>query len=421
MEGRTPEPARTQTFILAGGQGERLQPLTVSRPKPAVSFGGMFRIIDFTLSNCLHSGLGRVALLTQYKSEELHRYVREGWWDLWSSTPSQREPLVCVSPVSGKRYRGTADAVFQNAELLDSDSEFVLVLSGDHIYQMDYRELLRRHVETNADLSIATVEHPIRQASQFGVVEVDATFRVTGFEEKPPNPRSLPNEPSRALVSMGVYAFKKSVLVNTLRALCESGRGSDFGRDIIPALIHSARTYAYDFRNQKQNTSAYWRDIGTVDAYYAASMDLVRKDPLFDPYFNDNSPSIPTRHPTPPHALRARVHSNARVAQSVLSPRVRIEAGAEIDGSVLLPGVRVGKGARIRRAIVEEGVEIPAGLHVGFDLNHDRRHHTVTESGVVVISQTPISSRQTGLSLVFRNATMHAAKRTSVHSVPAIA
>ena len=403
MDGKTAELARTHTFILAGGQGERLHPLTVSRPKPAVSFGGMFRIIDFTLSNCLHSHLNRVSILTQYKPDELQRYVHQGWWDLWNGASNPREPLACFAPVSGKRYSGTADAVFQNVELLKDDSEFVLVLAGDHIYQMDYRNLLRQHVETNADLTIATVEHPLEEASHFGVVEVDGSFRVNGFKEKPADPRPLPTDPSRALVSMGIYVFKKSILVASLRAFCESGGGYDFGHDVIPGLIHSARTYAYDFRKENENGSPYWRDIGTIDAYYASSMDLVQDDPPFDPYFNGQHPAAPTRHPASTHALRARVHSDARVAQSVLSPHVQIEAGAEIDKSVLLPGVRIGKGARVRRTIVEEGVELPAGFHVGFDLEHDRKHHTVTESGVVVIGQAPGISNRTNLRLAFNS------------------
>jgi glucose-1-phosphate adenylyltransferase len=323
--------------------------------------------------------------------------------------------------VSGKRYRGTADAVFQNAELLNGDSEFVLILSGDHIYQMDYRDLLRQHIETNADLTIATVEHPLAEASHFGVVEVDASFRVTGFEEKPAHARPLPTDPSQALVSMGVYVFKKSILVDSLRAVCEPGLGYDFGHHIIPTLIHSARTYAYDFRNENTKTSAYWRDIGTIDAYFAASMDLVQETPQFDPYFNDSQPATPTRHPAPKHALRARVHSDAYVAQSVLSPRVHVEAGAEINGAILLPGVRVGKGARVRRAIVEEGVELPAGFNVGFDLEHDRKHHTVTGAGVVVIGKTPNNIKPLGLPLVFNSLEMRNAKKVHSHAVRATA
>jgi glucose-1-phosphate adenylyltransferase len=414
------EIAKTHAFILAGGQGERLQPLTIARPKPAVSFGGMFRIIDFTLSNCLHSGLSRVSVLTQYRYEELHRYVRDGWHDLWGTPSSERAPLVCVPPVSGKRYRGTADSVFQNAELLNDDSEFVLVLSGDHIYHMDYRDLLRQHVETNADLTIATVEHPLCEASKFGVVEVDESFRVTGFEEKPSNPRSLPSDPSMSLVSMGVYVFRKTTLMNALRGICDSGGGPDFGHDVVPVLIQSARTYAYDFRDKIQGTPRYWRDIGTIDAYYQASMDLIQTEPLFDPYLSDSCPSLPTRHPTT-HSLRARVHSDSRVAQSVISPSVRIEAGAQIDGAILLPGAHIGKGAQVRHAIVEEGVELPAGFKVGFDLNHDREHHTVTDSGVVVVHRTPTHPKPAVLRFTFSAARAHKAHNEIVHTIRATA
>ena len=413
------EMKRTHAFILAGGLGERLHPLTVSRPKPAVSFGGMFRIIDFTLSNCLNSGVNRVSVLTQYKSEELHRYVREGWHDLWSVGSRHRESLACIPPVSGKRYRGTADAVFQNAEL-SGDAEFVLILSGDHIYHMDYQDLLRRHIETNADLTIATVEHPIREASKFGVVEVDETFKVTGFEEKPANPRALPSDPSMALVSMGIYVFKKSALMAGLAAICDSGRGVDFGQDVIPVLIHSARAFAYDFRDKSQGTPRYWRDIGTIDGYYQASMDLLQTDPLFDPYLSDTFPSLPTRHPTM-HALRARVHSGSRVARSVISPSVRIEAGAQVHGTILLPGVRVGKGAQVRNAIIEEGVELPAGFKAGFDLDHDREHHKVTESGVVVISQVPIHAKHRVLGFTFSGARTRMASREAANRVRATA
>jgi glucose-1-phosphate adenylyltransferase len=403
------EMARTQAFILAGGQGERLQPLTISRPKPAVSFGGTFRIIDFTLSNCLHSTVGRVSLLTQYQHEELHRYIRQGWSDLWNSASSGRSSLVCRAPVSGKKYRGTADAVFRNAEVLDDESDFVLVLSGDHIYQMDYGDLLRQHLENDADLTIATVEHPIRDASNFGVVEVDATFRVTGFEEKPVAPRPLPSNSSMALVSMGVYIFKKAVLLHSLRTHCDSGLGYDFGHDIVPALIHTARVFAYDFRDETHRTPNYWRDIGTIDAYYAASMDLVQTDALFDPYANDQRPSQPTRHPSPKNSLEmpkspARVNSNCEVMRTVLSPGVRIEEGARVYESVLMPGARVGKGAHLRRAIVEEGVHIPAGFRAGVDLDRDRQVHTVTKSGIVVISRNPTSTRPAVLKFAFSGA-----------------
>jgi glucose-1-phosphate adenylyltransferase len=383
-------PPRTQTFILAGGQGKRLFPLTVSRPKPAVSFGGVFRIIDFTLSNCLHSGLERVSVLTQYRHEELHACIGRGWSDLWRDR--DRDPPVCLPPTGGKRYRGTADAVFNNLQVMESEKlEFVLILSGDHVYHMDYRDLLLRHAETNADLTIATVEHPVKDASHFGVVEVDADFRVTGFAEKPIEPRPLPSTPAMALISMGVYVFRKELLVKTLIDSCETGMGHDFGRDIIPSLIRSARVCAYDFRDEVQDLPRYWRDIGTLDSYYDASMDLVDDIPRFDPHAKDIGPLRPTSHPvrdTADRLLAPRVNTDSRVTQSVLSPDVQIEGGTEIEGSVLMPGVRVGKNARIRRAIIEEGIEIPEGFHIGLDLDHDRGRYTVTESGVVVVGKT---------------------------------
>lgn len=419
MKATHQEMARTQAFILAGGQGERLQPLTTSRPKPAVSFGGIFRIIDFTLSNCLHSGVGRVSVLTQYQHEELHRYVREGWLDLWTNASSSGSSLVYRAPVNGERYRGTADAVFRNAEMLGDESDFVLVLSGDHIYQMDYGDLLRQHLETDADLTIATVEYPISGASHFGVVEVDPTFRVTGFEEKPAAPRPLPSDSSMALVSMGVYVFKKTVLLRSLRTHCDSGLGYDFGHDIVPALIHSARVFAYDFRDKTHRTPHYWRDIGTIDAYYAASMDLVQADAPFDPYANEQGPSQPTRHPFTKNSDEmskspARVNSGCEVTRTVLSPGVLVEQGATVHESVLMPGVRIGRGAHLRRAIVEEGVHIPAGFRAGVDLNADREIHTVTKSGIVVISRNPARTRPAVLNFALSGAGARIA-RTKVY------
>jgi len=395
MNHRTQDVARTHALILAGGQGERLHPLTVFRPKPAVSFGGIFRIIDFTLSNCLHSGLARVSLLTQYRHEELHRYVRERWSNLWNNTKQAgRSPLSLLPSTSGNRYRGTADAVFRNNELLESDdAEFVLILSGDHIYHMDYAGLLRQHTETGADLTIATVEHPVGNASHFGVVEVDENFKVTDFEEKPVHPRPLPSRPSMALVSMGVYVFKKKVLLESLRSLCEIGLGYDFGHDLIPSLIPSGRTYAYDFRDDTQSSPPYWRDIGTLDGYYKASMELVDPDGPFDPYTSDGWTSQPPRHTSfsgrglvSPTLCR---EADARITQSVFSPDIELARGVNVDKSILMPGVRIGEGARVRRAIVDEGVQIPAGFRIGFDLDQDRRNHMVTDAGIVVVSKTP--------------------------------
>jgi glucose-1-phosphate adenylyltransferase len=311
--------------------------------------------------NCLNSGLDSVSLLTQYQREELHSYIRESWSQLWID--SGRQPLVCLPPVSGKRYRGTADAVFQNIQILESNKpELVLILSGDHIYEMDYRELIRRHMETEADLTIATVEHPLREASHFGVVEVDETFRVTGFQEKPAEPRPMPSKPSMALVSMGVYVFKTDVLTRTLHDHCGGSLASDFGHHIIPSLIPSVRTYAYDFRHEETDSPCYWRDIGTLDSFYESNMDLVRS--------------------------RAQSNSNHRIVHSVVSPGCHIEGSASVEHSVLMPGVTIGKNAWVRRAIVEDGVHIPDFARVGFDLEHDRQRYMVTNAGVVVVTIT---------------------------------
>jgi glucose-1-phosphate adenylyltransferase len=276
-------------LIMAGGQGERLYPLTASRPKPAVPFGGVFRIVDFTLSNCLNSGLSRVSLLTQYKHEELQTYIQQSWSGLWNEMT--REPLVCLPPGEGNRYRGTADAVFQNiAALRHRGPEFVLILSSDQVYHMDYRELLRYHAETDADMTIATVEHSLAAAKHFGVVEVGSEQRVVGFQEKPSKPRSAPSRPAGALISMGVYAFKREVLMRALSESCGQEKGYDFGHHIIPSLIGSAHIRAYDFRDKAKDIPCYWRDIGTLDSYYEANMDLVRSGTAFDPWANEDWP-----------------------------------------------------------------------------------------------------------------------------------
>jgi glucose-1-phosphate adenylyltransferase len=390
------ELSRTHTFILAGGKGERLHPLTASRPKPTVPFGGSFRIIDFTLSNCLKSGLARVAVLTQHRYKQIHRHVRQTWCDLWDRTPGGY--IACYPPTTGKRYKGTADAICHNFGLVDVHSDSVLVLAGDHVYDMDYRDLLRQHIETGAEVTISTVECPLSYASAFGVVQVNEALRVIGFEEKPRTPHPLPSNPSKALVSMGIYVFRRVVLLAALREICDSGLGFDFGHDIIPHLIHSARVYAYDFRDGINNAPRYWRDIGTIDAYYAASMDLVQASAPFDPYASrywplDCRPHLSGRHIVPPGMNPAWLHGSALIERSVLSSGVHVEANAVVEESVLMPGVHVGRGARVRRAIVEEGMKIPDGVSIGLDPANDRNHYMLTESGIVVISPLQSSSK----------------------------
>jgi glucose-1-phosphate adenylyltransferase len=383
-----------EVLMMAGGQGERLYPLTASRPKPAVPFGGIFRIVDFTLSNCLNSGLGRVSLLTQYKHQELQTYIRQSWSGLWAET--MREPLVCLPPGEGSRYQGTADAVFQNiAALRRSGPEFVLILSADQVYHMDYSVLCRYHAETDADLTIATVEQSLTAARHFGVVEVDSKLRVVGFQEKPLSPRSVPSRPAGALISMGVYVFKREVLLEALSRSCEKEKKYDFGHHIIPSLVGSAHIQAYDFRDEARDLPCYWRDIGTLDSYYETNMDPVRPEMVFDPYSNGAWPSYPAARESPAH-VRARLPNNCRVTRSILSPGVRIDPGALVDSSVLMSGVWVGKNSRIRNAIIEENVHIPADFQIGFNPENDRKHYFVTAAGVVVVSQSPRQTRPTG-------------------------
>lgn len=387
-----------QTLIMAGGRGDRLYPLTASRPKPAVPFGGVFRIVDFTLSNCLNSGLRNVSLLTQYKHEELQCYIQQSWSGLWSGFTE--EPLECVPPRGASRYRGTADAVRQNIdELRHPGSDAVLILSGDQVYHMDYRELLSYHASTGADVTIGAVEQSLTVAKHFGVVEVDSGHKVVGFQEKPSIPIPSPFCSSRALVSMGVYVFRREVLRHALREHGGKDPEFDFGYHIIPSLIGSAHIRAYDFRDRVvKDLPGYWRDIGTVDAYHETNMDLVRPDPRFDPFANSKWPSYPSSRFRSSPFVRARLRTNCSVRRSILSPGVHIEDGGKVESSVLMARVCVEKNAQIRNAIIEEGVRIPAGSQVGFDLDHDRKHHFVTEAGVVVVRRNPL---RTGPSIAY--------------------
>jgi len=377
-----------QTFIMAGGRGERLYPLTASRPKPAVPFGGVFRIVDFALSNCLNSGLTNVSLLTQYRHEELQSYIQRSWSGLWSG--SSRGPLDCVPPRQGARYRGTADAVFQNMTALRrSAGDLVLILSADQVYQMDYREVLAFHASTDADVTIGTVEHSLIAAKQFGVVEVDSAHRVVGFQEKPLFPMPLARSPGGALVNMGIYVFRREILTQVLNEYCRNNSEVDFGHHIIPSLVRSAHVRSYEFRDKAKDLPGYWRDIGTVDAYHATSMDLVRPSARLNCFVNSKWPSYPSARFRGPSDVRARMRTNCRVRRSILTPGVHIESGSRVESSILMARVCVNRNAQIRNAIIEEGVCIPPDSRIGFDLDFDRKHHFVTEAGVVVVSLTP--------------------------------
>jgi len=395
----------TLVILLAGGTGERLYPLTKERAKPAVYFGGPYRIIDFTLSNCINSGLRRIFIATQYKSLSLNRHIRMGWSVVSEELGEFIEILPPQKRVGEHWYLGTADAVYQNLySIVQEAPSHVIVLSGDHVYKMDYSKMLHFHLERHADVTLAALEVPIAEGSRFGMITVDEHDRVIGFQEKPANPTPVPNSPDVALASMGIYIFGADVLVRALEEdAARADSEHDFGKNIIPSLLHAAPVFCYRFYDENKKTAKYWRDIGTLDAYFEASMDLCQVTPEFNLY--DPEWPLRTYQPQAPPAkfvfakLGQRcgqaldsvisngcIISGSRISGSVLCPNVRVHSFCDIDQSVLMPGVRVGRHARIRRAIIDRDVLIPRGALIGFDAAEDRRRHTVTEGGVVVVT-----------------------------------
>jgi glucose-1-phosphate adenylyltransferase len=389
--------------LLAGGSGERLYPLTRDRAKPAVPFGGIYRIIDLTLSNCINSGLRRIFVLTQYKSLSLNRHIRAGW-NLF--TGELGEFIFVLPPMmrTGEHwYRGTADAIYQNLYSLGSEPQkYVLVLAGDHVYKMNYRLMLKQHAASGADLTIAVIEYDRSDAQRFGVCELDRENRIIGWEEKPAEAKSSPNNPDKCLISMGIYCFSREFLVRILKEDARDHRSShDFGRDLIPKLIETSRVYAYNFIDENRKESQYWRDIGTIEAYYEANMDLVSVTPVFNLY-DDRWPIRTYQRQYPPAKFvfadekrrgialdsivsMGSIISGGCVQDSVLSHAVMVKSHAMVEKSILFPHSTVGRNARIRRAIIERQVCIPAGEEIGFNLEEDRKKYHVTESGIVVV------------------------------------
>jgi len=388
-------------MVLAGGVGERLYPLTKERAKPAVYFGGPYRIIDFTLSNCLNSGLRRIFIALQYKSLSLTRHLRFGWSVMSEEVGEFIEVLHPQKRVGEHWYQGTADAVYQNLYSIQRESpRQLIVLSGDHVYKMDYGRMLRFHRDHHAAATIAVIEVPSEEAHRFGVMEVDGEDRLTGFLEKP---RDLPPG-QQVLASMGIYVFDMGVLTPALEEDAGRPTSHDFGKDIIPSLIDKAPVFAYRFYDENKKAAKYWRDIGTLDAYFDANMDLCHVNPEFNLY----DPEWPLRThqvQAPPakfvfadegrrcgHALDSIISagciiSGSTIRGSVLCPNVRVHSFCEIDQAILMPDVRVGRHARIKRAIIDRDVFIPRGAMIGYNEEEDRRRHTVTDRGIVVVTK----------------------------------
>ena len=390
--------------VLAGGAGERLWPLTRDRAKPAVPFGGIYRIIDVALSNCINSDLRRIFILTQYKSLSLNRHIRWGWVNLVS--PELGEFVDVIPPqmrVSNNWYLGTADAVYQNIYSIGSErSRFVLILSGDHIYKMNYQRMLEQHVAAGAEVTVATIEEDPSEAHRLGVVEVDRDGRIVGFQEKPTQPKRSVERPEKIHASMGVYVFNTHTLIPILLADAEDPHSThDFGRDVLPKIVETHRVFSFNFIDENKKEAQYWRDVGTLDAYYEANMDLVAVTPVFNLY-DQSWPLRTYQEQLPPAkfvfadpdrmgvALDSIISpgcilSGGRVSLSVLSFDVRVNSYSEIENSIIFPHVNIGRNARLRRAIVDRHVSVPEGEEIGFDLEKDRQRYFVTDSGIVIV------------------------------------
>ena len=410
---------RTHALVLAGGRGSRLRMLTDRRAKPAVYFGGKFRIVDFALSNCVNSGIRRISVLTQYKSHSLLRHLQRGWNFLRGEMNEFVDLLPAQQRIDETSwYQGTADAVYQNLDILRSHgSEFIVILAGDHIYKMDYGVMLRDHIAKGADCTVACLEVPRMQATGFGVMAIDADGRVTSFLEKPADPPGMPGRPHMALASMGVYVFDANFLYSQLeRDAADPASSRDFGRDLIPHLVPRAKVIAHSFRDSciysRDGADAYWRDVGTVDAYWEANLDLTKVTPdlnLYDPAW----PIVTYQEQLPPAkfvfddetrrgmAVDSLVSggcivSGATVRGSLLFSKVRVNSYARLEGAVLLPDVQVGRGARLTRVVVDRGVTIPEGMVVGEDPAEDARRFHVSEGGVTLVIQEMIDRLSPG-------------------------
>lgn len=393
-------------LILAGGKGERLHPLTIHRTKPAVPFGGKYRIIDFSLSNCINSNIRKIAVITQYKSLSLDRHLALGWEHLLN--PELDEYIFTIPPqqrIDERWYEGTADAVFQNIYLIEKENpQYILILSGDHIYKMEYSELFDFHLGKDAIGTVATIRVEKSEAPLFGIIEVDNSSRIIGFKEKPEDPVTIPGDPDHCYASMGIYLFNTGDIINELKADAGKSSAHDFGKNILPEMLKSGRLFAHEFKDENKKEAKYWRDVGTVDAYWEANMDLVSVDPQFNLYDKDWPVRTNQGQYPPAKFVFAQEYkggrlgialdsivcggciiSGGRVQGSVLSPDVRINSYVDIRDSILMENVEIGRHCRISRAIIDKDVYVPAGTIIGYDSKADKERFHVSPGGIVVI------------------------------------
>ncbi len=394
----------TLALILAGGRGSRLAQLTEWRAKPAVPFGGKFRIIDFPLSNCINSGIRRIGVITQYKAHSLIRHIQQGWGFLRGEFGEYVELLPAQQRVDANWYAGTADAVYQNLDIIRlHDPEYVLILAGDHIYKMDYGTMIAYHVEHGADMTVGCMEVPLDDARAFGVMSVDAAGQVVKFTEKPLNPEPIPGRAEMALASMGIYIFNTKFLYEQLiKDADKSNSSHDFGKDIIPALIDKYRVLAYPFRDVQNNVQAYWRDVGTVDAFWQANMELIGVTPDLNLY-DEEWPIWTYQEQLPPAkfvfddeerrgmAVDSMVSggciiSGAVVRHSLLFSNVHVHSYSTVKDCVVLPSVEIGENCHLTKVVIDKGCRIPTGTVIGADLNEDAKRYYVTPNGVVLVT-----------------------------------
>jgi len=393
----------TMAMIMAGGRGSRLEDLTAVRAKPATPFGGKFRIIDFPLSNCVNSGIRQVYILTQYKAQSLIQHVNRGWGYLRGEFGEFIQIVPAQQQIDENWYKGTADCIYQNLNLVEEHSpEHILVLAGDHIYKMDYGPMIASHTENNADITVGVIRVPLHEATGFGVLTIDDEHRVTAFDEKPANPQPDPGNPDVAMASMGIYVFNREFLMETLQAdAANADSDHDFGKNIVPDSIESCRVFAYPFHDVKTRAQSYWRDVGTVDAYFRANLELIYVNPELNLYDAD-WPIWTYQEQLPPAkfvlddtgrvgmATNSMVSggcivSGAYVRQSLLFSSVTVDEGSEVIQAVVLPLAKIGKNCRITRAIIDKRCVIPDGTVIGEDHAEDAKRFRVTAEGVVLV------------------------------------